>query len=252
MTSARPTRPQVLADMEDALASAEALHLLAAGDSAVDPSGCTCGLKPPAGERMRAGDRVQPAEVERNMTGLSVVETADSGESSHGPSAQPGAGHVLLSDADGLAQRVRAGTGRTALAVGKSSRLEAARPLADAQRAQGIPGQPGSPPDTGMFLRAGERGSPRLAVDVAESPLAEGPGSRTETRPMSFPRTSSVPPPELSRRQAAQLLGIGERTLDRWTSEGRIAHYRLGDRVLYARPDLDRFLAANRREAGRP
>jgi excisionase family DNA binding protein len=61
--------------------------------------------------------------------------------------------------------------------------------------------------------------------------------------------TSSTSAPELlTRRQAAQYLGLVPRTLAVWASTGRykLPYVRVGRSVRYRREDLDQFLADRR------
>ena len=58
-------------------------------------------------------------------------------------------------------------------------------------------------------------------------------------------------PPRQKTGQAARYLGISRRYLAQLTTQGRVPFYRLGPRcVLYAREDLDAFLAAARIDPG--
>lgn len=50
----------------------------------------------------------------------------------------------------------------------------------------------------------------------------------------------------LSVREGAELLGIAPPTMRLWISQGRIAHYRLGRRVVLKESDLLAFLEASR------
>lgn len=52
----------------------------------------------------------------------------------------------------------------------------------------------------------------------------------------------------LTRREAAAYLGLSEKTLGVWASNGRyeLPYYKLGNRTLYERTDLDAFLAARK------
>lgn len=49
--------------------------------------------------------------------------------------------------------------------------------------------------------------------------------------------------------QAAKVLGIAPVTLRRWVRERRVAHVRLGRRVVLQSDDLAKFIALNRVEA---
>ena len=51
-----------------------------------------------------------------------------------------------------------------------------------------------------------------------------------------------VPRPVLSRRQAAEFLGISERLLWTLTAQGTVPHMRIGRRVLYPIDPLRRFV----------
>ncbi|GAB5994624.1 hypothetical protein AE1304_40830 [Aeromonas enteropelogenes] len=55
-------------------------------------------------------------------------------------------------------------------------------------------------------------------------------------------------PQRLTRREAAAYLGLSEKTLGVWASNGRyeIPYYKLGNRTLYERADLDAFLASRK------
>ncbi|BBF93424.1 helix-turn-helix transcriptional regulator [Blastochloris tepida] len=47
---------------------------------------------------------------------------------------------------------------------------------------------------------------------------------------------------------AAKYLGLGKSTLDKWRCTGGGPRFsKLGARVVYAKPDLDQWVAANRR-----
>ncbi len=48
---------------------------------------------------------------------------------------------------------------------------------------------------------------------------------------------------KLSLEEAAPMLGISVHTLRSWTRERRIQFYRCGRRIVFARSDLDTFLA---------
>jgi excisionase family DNA binding protein len=52
----------------------------------------------------------------------------------------------------------------------------------------------------------------------------------------------------LSIPEAASRLRVSKFTLRRWLRQRRLAHYRLGRRVLLAEADVERFLAMNRVE----
>lgn len=54
---------------------------------------------------------------------------------------------------------------------------------------------------------------------------------------------------KLSLVEAAPILGVSPHTLRAWTRERRIPFYRSGRRIVFAVPDLDRYLASNRVEA---
>lgn len=59
----------------------------------------------------------------------------------------------------------------------------------------------------------------------------------------------------LTRREAAAYLGVSEKTLGVWASNGRyeIPYYKLGNRTLYERADLDSFLASRKMlHSGKP
>jgi len=53
----------------------------------------------------------------------------------------------------------------------------------------------------------------------------------------------------LSIEEAAARLGVSKFTLRSWIRQRRLAHYRLGRRVVLAEHDLDRFLETRRVEA---
>jgi len=46
----------------------------------------------------------------------------------------------------------------------------------------------------------------------------------------------------LSRREAATMLGISERSLDNWTKAGKLTARKIGSRVLYPVQSLQEFL----------
>ncbi len=50
----------------------------------------------------------------------------------------------------------------------------------------------------------------------------------------------------LSLPEGAAVLGVSRHTLRAWARQRRIPFYRLGRRIVFARSDLERFLAANR------
>ncbi|MGN5136463.1 helix-turn-helix domain-containing protein [Aeromonas veronii] len=52
----------------------------------------------------------------------------------------------------------------------------------------------------------------------------------------------------LTRREAAAYLGLSEKTLGVWASNGRyeLPYYKLGNRTLYELADLDAFLASRK------
>ena len=54
---------------------------------------------------------------------------------------------------------------------------------------------------------------------------------------------------KLSLVEAAPILGVSPHTLRAWTRERRIPFYRNGRRIVFAVPDLERFLSDNRIEA---
>ncbi|MFB2830825.1 helix-turn-helix domain-containing protein [Aeromonas jandaei] len=60
--------------------------------------------------------------------------------------------------------------------------------------------------------------------------------------------TNQATPTRLTRREAAAYLGLSEKTLGVWASNGRyeLPYYKLGNRTLYERADLDAFLAARK------
>lgn len=60
--------------------------------------------------------------------------------------------------------------------------------------------------------------------------------------------TNQATPTRLTRREAAAYLGVSEKTLGVWASNGRyeIPYYKLGNRTLYERTDLDAFLASRK------
>lgn len=61
------------------------------------------------------------------------------------------------------------------------------------------------------------------------------------------PLPQPVPPPLLSRRDAAAYLGVQPQTLAAWacTKRVKLPYSKLGRRVMYRRDDLDRFVQAN-------
>ena len=62
-------------------------------------------------------------------------------------------------------------------------------------------------------------------------------------------RNTSPDCTKLSLVEAAPILGVSPHTLRAWTRERRIPFYRNGRRIVFAVPDLERFLADNRVEA---
>ena len=60
--------------------------------------------------------------------------------------------------------------------------------------------------------------------------------------------TSQITSNRLTRREAAAYLGLSEKTLGVWASNGRyeLPYYKLGNRTLYELADLDAFLAARK------
>ncbi|KLV40567.1 hypothetical protein SH16_02714 [Aeromonas caviae] len=64
---------------------------------------------------------------------------------------------------------------------------------------------------------------------------------------MTLP-TSQTISNRLTRREAAAYLGLSEKTLGVWASNGRyeLPYYKLGNRTLYERADLDAFLASRK------
>jgi excisionase family DNA binding protein len=53
-----------------------------------------------------------------------------------------------------------------------------------------------------------------------------------------------------SKKQAAEKLGISEKTLSRKVIEGTITFYKIGRRILFDQNSLDEFIAKCRRNAG--
>ncbi|EPH2928127.1 helix-turn-helix domain-containing protein [Klebsiella pneumoniae] len=53
----------------------------------------------------------------------------------------------------------------------------------------------------------------------------------------------------LTRAEAAAYLGVNAQTLANWAHTGKveIPHHKVGRKVIYMKPDLDSYLAANRR-----
>ena len=60
--------------------------------------------------------------------------------------------------------------------------------------------------------------------------------------------TTTFHKPDMTRKQAAEYLGLAENTLARWASEGThaIPFTKVGYRVRYSREDLDEWLASRR------
>lgn len=61
----------------------------------------------------------------------------------------------------------------------------------------------------------------------------------------SQPDNNALQPLAVSVREAAHLLGISERSLRKWTRQGKIRARRIGGRVLYSIATLEEFLAAD-------
>ncbi len=59
----------------------------------------------------------------------------------------------------------------------------------------------------------------------------------------------SLEPAGLSFEQAARYVGVSERTLRRKMLSGEVAPVRINRRVLFLKPELDRFMLANMRAA---
>jgi len=60
--------------------------------------------------------------------------------------------------------------------------------------------------------------------------------------------TNQATPTRLTRREAAAYLGLSEKTLGVWASNGRyeLPYYKMGNRTLYELTDLDAFLASRK------
>lgn len=63
----------------------------------------------------------------------------------------------------------------------------------------------------------------------------------------------SIPLTDLiGRTDAASLLGFNPRSLDRWAATGRgPRRFRIGNRAVYSRADIEQWLALRRIETGR-
>jgi excisionase family DNA binding protein len=62
--------------------------------------------------------------------------------------------------------------------------------------------------------------------------------------PDRIPETHAIPPSEklmFGKREAAALLSIGVRTLDRLLAAGRIRHKRVGKKILISRIEIEKF-----------
>lgn len=62
--------------------------------------------------------------------------------------------------------------------------------------------------------------------------------------PERTPETHVIPPSEklmFGKRDAAALLSIGVRTLDRLIASGRIRHKRVGKKILISRTEIEKF-----------
>ena len=57
------------------------------------------------------------------------------------------------------------------------------------------------------------------------------------------PPTPQAEPLAVSKREAARLLSVCERTLDYWRKDGRIASVKVGNRVLFPMESLRNFLS---------
>lgn len=65
--------------------------------------------------------------------------------------------------------------------------------------------------------------------------------------PVVRPAVRILPDGRLSRRDAATYLGVKEKTLAQWASQGRgPPSVHVGNRVFYFRDELDRFIRADR------
>jgi hypothetical protein len=71
----------------------------------------------------------------------------------------------------------------------------------------------------------------------------------TSPMPIGFPATTTVPPVYVRTRQASQITGIAEGTLNNWRSQGRgPAFHKIGRTVLYDLAELHRVINAGRVE----
>lgn len=66
---------------------------------------------------------------------------------------------------------------------------------------------------------------------------------------MNLDELTTVQRKTLDRREAAEYIGVCVMTIDRALKDGEIDHYRIGRRVIFDEPQLDRFLSKNERKA---
>ncbi len=67
---------------------------------------------------------------------------------------------------------------------------------------------------------------------------------------MQAPTTDCAPlEPLLSVQEARAILGIAEVTLHRWIAQRRIGSVKIGDRRMFERAELERFIADGREDA---
>ena len=62
-----------------------------------------------------------------------------------------------------------------------------------------------------------------------------------------LPKPTSSAPLAVPLRQGAWMLSIAPRTLRKYASEGRLPSIKIGNRLLFAVADLEKFLADHRR-----
>jgi excisionase family DNA binding protein len=52
-----------------------------------------------------------------------------------------------------------------------------------------------------------------------------------------------------SKKEIAEKIGVSQRTVDNWMSEGRLSYSKVGRKVLFSETDLEDLLKTNHRDA---